>query len=157
VIDGLRAVRDDDAEALCALIGGIYADYGCLLEPDGQDADLLRLATVTAERGGAMWVVERYGDVVGCCGWAPYAGGGIELKRLYVGAAARRQGLGSALVRLVEEAAVAAGADVIVLWSDTRFTAGHRLYEAHGFARQPETRELHDASNSVEYHYAKHV
>lgn len=156
MIEGLRAVRDDDGDALRSLIGGIYAEYdGCVLEPEGQDSDLLSLASSTAQLDGQMWVVERNGAVVACCGWAPYTPGAVELKRLYVGAQARRQGLAGALVRLVEEAARERGAGAVELWSDTRFLDAHRLYERHGYHRQPATRELHDASNSVEFHYRK--
>ncbi|MEO6713217.1 MAG: GNAT family N-acetyltransferase [Mycobacteriales bacterium] len=158
MIDGLRQVRDADGEQLCALIGGIFAEYpGCVLEPEGQDRDLLALETFTAGTGGEMWVVERDGNVVACCGWSPYADGAIELKRLYVGAPARRQGLGAALTMRVEDVARARGASAIELWSDTRFTDAHRLYEGQGFGRLPETRELHDASNSVEYHFRKQL
>lgn len=37
----------------------------------------------------------------------------------------------------------------------TRFTDAHRLYERLGYVRSPGTRELHDLSRSVEYHFAK--
>jgi putative acetyltransferase len=155
-IEGLRAVRDDDAAALCALIGGVYAEYpGCVLEIDGQDADLLSLATVVAARGGAMWVVERNGELVACCGWVPSGPGVVQLRRLYVAEPARRQGLGGLLADEVERAARAVRAEQIELWSDTRFADAHRLYESRGYLRRPEIRELHDASNSVEYHYVK--
>lgn len=152
----LRHVRDDDADALFALIGGIYADYpGCVLEPDGVDADLRSLASRCAAKGGEFWVVEDDGQIVACVGWSPYADGVVELKRLYVGKSARRQGLGGRLVDLVERAALGHGVTVVELWSDTRFADAHRLYESRGYVRQPDTRELHDASNSVEYHYRR--
>jgi len=154
----LRHVRDDDADALFELIGGIYAEYpGCVLEPDGQDCDLRSLASRCARAGGEFWVVESDGAIRACVGWSPYADGGVELKRLYVGKPARRQGLGGRLVELVERAALGHGATTVELWSDTRFADAHRLYESRGYVRQPETRELHDASNSVEYHYRKQL
>jgi GNAT superfamily N-acetyltransferase len=155
-IDGLRAVRDDDATALCALIGGVYAEYpGCVLEIDGQDAELLSLATTIAARSGEMWVVERDGVLVACCGWVPSGPGVVQLRRLYVAVQARRQGLGGRLADLVERTARDVGAEQLELWSDTRFTDAHRLYESRGYVRGTETRDLHDASNSVEYHYLK--
>ena len=154
----LRHVRDADADALLALIGSIYAEYpGCVLEPDGQDADLRTLASSYAAKGGEFWVVESQGAVVACVGWSPSSDGVVELKRLYVGRPARRQGLGGRLVELVERAALGHGARVIELWSDTRFADAHRLYESRGYVRQADTRELHDASNSVEYHFRKQL
>jgi len=43
------------------------------------------------------------------------------------------------------------------LWTDTRFTDAHRLYERLGYARLDETRALHDRSGTVEYHYRKTI
>jgi putative acetyltransferase len=154
----LRHVHDDDADALLALVGGIYAEYpGCVLEPDGQDSDLRTLASAYAAKGGEFWVIQTDTEIVACVGWAPLADGVVELKRLYVGQPARRKGLGGRLVALVEDAASRHGARVVELWSDTRFADAHRLYETLGYVRQPDTRELHDASNSVEYHYRKQL
>ena len=155
-IEGLRQVRDDDGAALAALIGGVYAEYpGCVLEPAGQDADLFGLASAVADRGGQMWVIERAGALLACCGWTPHGPDVVELKRLYVAASARRQGLGSRLAMRVEVAARDYGATRVELWSDTRFTDAHRLYASVGYLRQGQLRELHDASNSVEFHFAK--
>ena len=42
-----------------------------------------------------------------------------------------------------------------MLWSDTRFTGAHRLYERLGYRRLPESRTLGDVSNSVEHGYEK--
>lgn len=152
----LRHVRDDDAEALFALIGGIYAEYpGCVLEPDGADSDLRSLASRCAAKGGEFWVIESAGQIIASVGWMPSGEGVVELKRLYVGSPARGQGLGGRLVELVERAARGHGAQTVELWSDTRFADAHRLYEKRGYMRQPQTRELHDASNSVEYHFRK--
>jgi putative acetyltransferase len=157
-VEGLRPVRDDDADTLRKLIGRVYAEYpGCVLEPDGLDADLDAMASLVATKGGEFWVVERGGELVACCGWAPAGDGVVELKRLYVGAAARRQGIGRRLVEMVEQAARDRRATAVELWSDTRFAEAHRLYESLGYRRLPETRELHDASNSVEHHFRKQL
>lgn len=78
-----------------------------------------------------------------------------ELKTLYVWPDARRSGLGAALVAHVErEAQARFGATRMELWSDTRFTDAHRLYERLGY-RRGSTRALHDLSNTLEYFYAR--
>jgi putative acetyltransferase len=157
-VEGLRPVRDDDADALRRLIGGVYAEYpGCVLEPDGLDADLDGMASLVARKGGEFWVVERDGAVVACCGWGPAGDGVVELKRLYVGPAARRQGIGRRLVEMVEQAARNRRASAVELWSDTRFGDAHRLYESLGYRRLPDSRDLNDASNSTEYHFRKQL
>ena len=103
--------------------------------------------------GGDFWVAEASGQVVGSVGYRPLQNGSVELLKLYVARATRGQGLGRRLIALVKAAARAAGASHIELWTDTRFTAAHRLYEHLGFTRSPGTRQLDDLSRSVEYHY----
>ena len=39
----------------------------------------------------------------------------------------------------------------------TRFRDAHQLYERHGYVRNGATRELHDLSHTVEYHYLKEL
>jgi GNAT superfamily N-acetyltransferase len=66
-----------------------------------------------------------------------------EFRLLGVHPVARGTGAGEALVRTCVEHAVNAGADRVVLWSQPRMLAAHRLYERCGFARAPE-RDEHD-------------
>jgi GNAT superfamily N-acetyltransferase len=74
---------------------------------------------------------------------------------MYVAASQRGGGLAQALIDAAEGYARERGAAVMKLWTDTRFERAHRFYEKHGYVRQPGLRELHDLSNSVEYHYVK--
>ena len=39
----------------------------------------------------------------------------------------------------------------------TRFTRAHRFYERSGYERTGRTRELHDISNTTEYHFTKSI
>ena len=148
----LRDARDDDAPRLIELIGAIWDEYpGCVMDVDGEVPELWRIASAHAELGGEFWVAEREARIVGCVGWVPAGECGVELRKLYVAASARRTGLGAALCERVERAA--GGADFVELWSDTRFEDAHRLYERRGYRRGPHTRELHDLSSTVEYYY----
>ena len=107
-------------------------------------------------RDGRFWVAEAEALVVGCIGLTPApAQDGIELLKLYVDSTMRGRGLGSRLVGLVEDEAARRNAGFIELWSDTRFDSAHRLYERLGYRRLPETRELHDLSDTVEFHFRK--
>lgn len=157
-IEGLRSVRDDDSTGLISLIGGCFAEYpGCVLDLPGIDAWLLAPASTYRRRGGDLWVLERGGVVVACAGYRLEADGNLELKSLYVGAAARREGLGSRLVGMVERVAADTGVLTVSLWTDTRFSDAHRLYERLGYARGDRTRELHDPSDTTEYFYRKEL
>lgn len=155
-IVGLRPVADTDRSDVIALIGSCFSEYpGCVLDLPGIDAWMQAPASEYAQKGGEFWVVERDGAVVACVGHGPQREGAVELKSLYVGAAARREGLGSALVSLVERRAADLGATTVVLWTDTRFGDAHRMYERVGYLRRPETRDLHDPSDTTEYRYVK--
>ena len=152
----IRAVRDDDSAALLRILAAVYAEYpGCLLELS-EVPELMAPATSFAENGGQFWVAEQCGAIVGFIAMTPSGEPDrIELKKLYVLAKARGIGLGRRLIALVEEAALTRGARGVHLWSDTRFKTAHRVYERCAYVRLPETRELHDVSNSIEYHYEK--
>jgi putative acetyltransferase len=154
--DGLlvRDATDADADALIALIEAIYTEYpGCVLDVDGEEPHFRRPASAFAEWRGQLWVVELDGAVVACAGFRD-GGEAVELKHLYVAAAARRRGLGRRLTELVERTGRQRGRRLAELWSDTRFADAHRLYERLGYVRGG-TRELHDRSASVEHHYRK--
>lgn len=154
----LRPATDCDAAAVRRLIGDCFAEYdGCVLDPDGIDAWMAAPASAYADRRGQFWVLVEpgSGQLLACVGWAAHAPGQIELKNLYVGARARRQGLGRRLADLVEAAAREHGAETVFLWSDSRFLDAHRLYQRLGYQRTGDQRALHDPSNSIEYGFIK--
>lgn len=151
----VRAARDEDAEGLIALLGGVFAEYpGCVLDVDGEMPELRCIATTFARDGGEFWVAERGARVVGSVGWVPGKPGWLELKKLYVERGERRAGLGGTLVDRVLDAARAQGAGV-ELWSDTRFETAHAFYARRGWRRTGATRELHDRSATVEWHFVR--
>lgn len=152
----IRSVHDGDSAGLIALISAVFREYpGCVLDVDGEMAELRSPATSSRTADGRWWVAEVAGEIAGSVSIAPSNGRDVELKRLYVAASARRRGLGAHLVRLAESEAAYRNAQRIVLWSDTRFEDAHRLYERLGYTRRSETRALNDASNSIEYSYVK--
>lgn len=154
----IRDARDGDGEGLIALIEECYSEYeGCVLDVDGEAPELREIATAHAAKGGRFWVAESDGVILGSVGLVPNGDGVYELKKLYVTKEARRMGLGKRLVSLAEVEAMSRGARAIELWSDTRFADAHRLYERRAYVRLPETRELHDKSASVEYHFRKEL
>ena len=153
----LRPGRDEDAAGFIALIGGCWAEYpGCVMDLDGEVPELRHLASYFAELLGAVWAAERDGQVVGVIGTAPLpAKSAWEIRKLYVQRDQRGTGLAHRLLDLAEAHARSAGAQRLVLWSDTRFLAAHRFYEKRGFVRGGPVRELHDLSQSVEFQYLR--
>jgi ribosomal protein S18 acetylase RimI-like enzyme len=152
-----RLASDSDSAALIALITACWAQYpGCVMDVDGEEPWLRAPATAYARKAGVLWVVELAREVVACVGYVQH-GASAELKSLYVAGPARRRGLGAELTTLVETTAVERGATEITLWSDTRFTDAHRLYERLGYRRTGRQRDLHDLSNTTEYEFARQL
>jgi GNAT superfamily N-acetyltransferase len=152
----LRAGRDDDAAGIITLIGACWAEYpGCVMDIDGEVPELRALASYYRQQDGALWIAEADGVVVGMVGTRPLGDGAWEICKMYVAAGHRGAGLANALIDAAEAHARAGGARRMKLWTDTRFERAHRFYEKRGYVRQEGVRELHDLSNSVEYHYVK--
>ncbi|MFO7960142.1 MAG: putative glycolipid-binding domain-containing protein [Nitriliruptoraceae bacterium] len=158
-LDGthLRAMRDEDTDGLIALVGAAYAEYdGCVLDLPGVDADLTAPATTAAARGGRWWALEREGTIVGSVGAGPVDEHGVlELKRWYLAAELRGRGLGARLVTRVETHAAGLGATTVELWSDSRFELAHARYARLGYHDTGQRRDLHDPSETTEFHFRK--
>ena len=107
--------------------------------------------------GGSFWIAEDDAEgVIGTIAVAPAdAPGYARIHKLYVAKQARGRGLGAELCALAERAAQDFGADWMMLYTDTRFTEAHRLYERLGYNRLPGEQKRADASNSIEYFSAK--
>ncbi len=151
----IREGRDEDAAGLIELIGTAYSEYpGCILDVDREEPDLRAVATAYRRRDGRFWVAERAGRVVGSIGCAPSTEG-MQLFKFYVARSERRQGLGSKLETFVETEARQRKFAMLHLWTDTRFTDAHAFYRGRGYRETGEVRDLHDLSNSLEYHFLK--
>ncbi len=155
----IREVLDSDSAALVELIDSCYREYpGCVMDPEGEDADLAAPRSAFSSHAGTLWVVSPMdsGELIACAGIRPAdAPETFELKRMYVARRARRRGIAAALFTLIERTARERGGHTLILWSDTRFADAHRFYESRGCARGPGTRELHDPSSTTEFFYSK--
>ena len=137
-----------------ALISGVFAEYDLTFDPAGYDADLTRIADAYQRSGGAFWVFEDDGAVVGTVGVAPISPAEVEIKRLYLHAALRGRGIGRLLVEHAIGWAVARGYTRVRLWSDVKFTRSHVMYERLGFSRIG-IRSCDDLDRSHEYGFEK--
>jgi GNAT superfamily N-acetyltransferase len=153
----LRQGRDADAEGFIRLIGDCWSEYpGCILDVDGELPELRALSTHFAGAGGALWAAEQAGRIVGMAATRPMQHDAAwEICKVYVARESRGTGLAHRLLGTAEDHARGAGAQRLVLWTDTRFEAAHRFYEKRGFVRQGSIRILDDISNSLEFRYAK--
>ena len=152
----LRAGRDADAADFIALISACWAEYpGCVMDVDGEVPELRALASYYAGQGGALWVADDGGRVVGMVGTKPLDQGGWEICKMYAYPEQRGSGLAGRLIDTAEIFARGHGATAMKLWSDTRFDRAHRFYENRSYVRAGAIRALHDLSNTMEFGYAK--
>lgn len=151
----LREARDSDGDELTRLVCACWREYAGVIFDPAEHADLRAIATAYQQRGGVCWVVERENHIIASAAVAPSRDNGMELEKLYVDPAERRQGLGARLCSHVEQYAREHKARFIELWTDTRFAGAHGLYERLGYVRGPDTRALDDLSHSVEYYFRK--
>lgn len=145
----IRDARADERAAIRALTLAAYAEYATIMAPTAwaglRQALLSGLADegtverIVAEQDGALLgsvmlyspAANAYGDAV--------AGAGLpELRLLAVAAAARGQGVGTALVEECMRRARQAGASALGLHTSESLQAAIRMYERMGFVRAPE-------------------
>ncbi len=154
----IRPGRDSDGPALIDLIWSCWSAYpGIRMDVDGEMPELRALATYYAGGGGALFVAEAGGLVRGMIATRPLEGTVWEICRVYVDPSLHGAGLAHALLDRAEQTAIAAGAERLILWSDTRFDRAHRFYEKRSYVRHGSVRVLADISNSLEFGYAKPV
>ncbi len=149
----LRPTHPDDVPAILALIAEVYGEYDCHLDT-ADEPHWLDPGPYFRKHGGEFWVVELDGLVRATAAVKLHPDAG-EVKCLYVHRSLRGRGWGKRLTELTMDFARAAGKTKMILWSDTRFLHAHALYRAMGFTQLPETRDLNDSNNSVEYAFEK--
>ncbi len=155
----LRPVRDSDSQALIELIGSCYSEYvNCILDVETEEQWLKALASYyekVSRIGSVLWVVEIDSRLCACIGVKFDESGRGEPKTLYVAKYARKKGLATFLMALVENYARFQGVKSWSFWSDTRFEDAHRLYKKLGYMKTGRTRMLRDISDSAEFEFAK--
>jgi putative acetyltransferase len=98
-----------------------------------------RIDAYYLDAGGMFWVACQGARLVGMAGLEPSGRDGMELRRMYVDPAARRQGLGRRLLSVVESWCGAAGVSVLRLSTSELQTEAIAFYESAGFRFVGET------------------
>ena len=98
--------------------------------------DLLDIQGAYLNRGDMFWLaLDERDRVIGCVGYNSVENAAdVVLHRLYVKAARKRQGIGSALLAVAEDYAKAQGKSaVIVHLGGKEYGASRRFYPKHGY------------------------
>jgi putative acetyltransferase len=127
--------RPGHAEAFYRL-NRAWLDAHDLYEP----ADEVQLADpqgAIIDAGGAVFIAELDGEVVGTAAVTPHAPGEVELLKVTVADTLRGAGLGRRLVDVCIDQARSMGAHTMMLMSSSRLQAALRLYVRMGFTPRP--------------------
>ena len=146
--------EDRHLPGVLALIGAIFLEYGMTFDPTGYDADLQRIPAKYGESGGAFWVLEDDGRVLGTVAVIPVSASEVEIKRVYLDARLRGHGWGRRLMEHALAWAAARGYRRARLWSDVKFDRAHVMYERLGFVPAG-SRECDDIDRSREYGFVR--
>lgn len=136
----VRPWQPPDRQAAADLIATVLAEYGLGWEPIGADRDVLEVETAYLERGGAFWVVElnsgpKAGQIVGTAAYYPIERrpNAVEIRKMYLHADARGQGLGRFLLTQLEATIAQQGFQEIWLETATVLAEAVILYERSGY------------------------
>ncbi|GAA0605542.1 GNAT family N-acetyltransferase [Thalassospira tepidiphila] len=154
----IRPAFNRDGDGIADLIALVFADYpGCVFDRAAEFPELDAIADDFKADDGRIWVaVDDQDRVLGCFGVKyDVASREGELHKVYLHPAVRGRGTAQ---KLMAKALAWLGqthpeCEVVMLWTDKRFEAGHRFYEKCGFARTGESRILDDLSNSSEWQF----
>ena len=152
----IRDATNADSPAIIRLITAAFLEYpGCVMDVEREEAGLLSPASSHTR----FWVLEEQRTLVGCTACRVHRDRTgeqvLEVKKVYLAASHRGRGLGRRLIEHPESFAAEQDIRRLVCWSDSRFKAAHKAYEAVGYVRTGGTRALHDLSRSVEYGFEK--
>lgn len=132
----IRRVREADVPTVVALVRDVLAEYGLKFGVGAKtDDEVLQLPRSYDEGGGAFWVAERDGEIIGTCGVFPVEPRTYELRKMYLLPAARGLGVGKKLLDEALRWTKAQGGERMVLDTIHEMTRAIAFYEANGFVR----------------------
>lgn len=131
----IRPWQAADRQAIATVIGTVLAEYGLGWEPELADRDVLEVEKYYLESGGEFWTVEQQGKIVGSGGYYPIERGqqAVEIRKMYLLATSRGQGLGRFLLAELERSIAQKSWREIWVETATVLSAAVQLYESSGY------------------------
>ncbi|MBN2334128.1 GNAT family N-acetyltransferase [Candidatus Bathyarchaeota archaeon] len=156
----VRSFRREDQEAAISLQDEFIEEFFPEFVGDPRlhewNEDVYNIYSSYIEGNGIFWVVERGMEVVGM--------GGIKISeeapvisRVRVRKTERGKGIGTLLLRHMEEHCLRKGYRKILVDTENHMVAAVRLYESHNYRRIRETVEEIDGKIYTTYFYEKYL
>ena len=139
----IRAWQRSDREVAAAIIHQVLEEYGLPWQPEIADIDVIEVEKFYLETGGEFWVVEdtlSSGKIIGTAAYYPVAEDpvGVEIRKMYLLPEARRQGLGSYLLKELEVAIAAKKFQTIYIETASVLKEAVLLYEKNSYLPRTE-------------------
>ena len=131
----IRDWHNGDRTAAAEVIRSVLAEYGLGWEPGGADRDVLEVEDFYLATKGEFWVIEKQGQLVGTGAYYPVERGeqAVEIRKMYLLAEARGQGMGKYLLHQLEEAIASRGFRQIWIETASVLVEAVQLYESSGY------------------------
>jgi putative acetyltransferase len=131
----IRDWHNSDRTAAAEVIRSVLAEYGLGWEPGGADRDVLEVEDFYLASGGEFWVIEKQGQLVGTGAYYPVERGeqAVEIRKMYLLAEARGQGMGKYLLHQLEKAIAFRGFRQIWIETASVLVEAVQLYESSGY------------------------
>ncbi len=127
-----------DRAAAASVVKTVLEEYGLGWEVSCagcSDQDAVEIEKYYQQTGGEFWVVEHQGKIVGTGGYYPISRGdnAVEIRKMYLLPAARRQGLGRFLLDHLECSAKGRGFNQVWVETATALKEAVALYEKNHY------------------------
>lgn len=129
----VRSEAPDSPEVLAFLAAA--DERSASLYPEGNRHGLSPSALLSARI--RFFIARQDGRALGCGGYMPLGRHAAEVKRLFVDPASRGQGVGTSLMRVIEQAAARENVETLFLETGVKLAEALRLYQRLGFEPCP--------------------
>ncbi|MEX0686414.1 MAG: GNAT family N-acetyltransferase [Balneolales bacterium] len=148
----IRIAVAKDIPLLINVIEDVFDEFGFIFDANEELPDFIGFNKYYGNSDRKLFVVEHENKLAGC-GALNISNNQCEIRRVYVARKFRGQGFGKNIVNHLINQAKATDAIKLSLWTDTRFTVAHKLYDSLGFIRFEKVRPLQDVNHSYEIYY----
>ena len=129
----IRRFRAEDGAACRALVEAVLPAYGLKVDFNGADSDLVDVAK--SYDGGAFFVIEEKGALVGMGGARRLSPTRAEVRKMYFLPEIRGQGFGRKMLDEIVAFCRKEGIRTLTLETASPLEEAVRLYERYGFKR----------------------
>jgi len=133
----IRPIEKEDNAVVADIIRLVMTEFKAIGRGYSiTDAEIDDMYTAYSSERSAFYVVELFGQVLGCGGFGPLTGAGpdtCELRKMYFKSDLRGLGVGTKLLNLCLEEAARAGFRNCYLETMDNMEQAKRLYGRHGF------------------------